>query len=844
MKLPSKIAAAIAILLLTNYVPSSLAQPSGPNAPGEAWTRFTQEYGTNWRATWDPILGAPSELRGGRYAAISGDPEQVARSFLAQNKDLFHIESDLSDLSVEDLKHSRLGAHVFFKQTYRGLPVFNGGLDIHISPTSQVFLVHNRYASKKVLASLSLAPGLSSADAAKIAEADVRTYKFFDKTGAPFTFGQGVTAASAEIGIWRASDGAYRLAYKIQAGPILYVIDAHSGKILARTQLIKFVDGTGQVFDPNPVVTLNNPNLGNDKNKNYKAIRAAYFTRTLPDITQTGTGKKATYTLVGPYVTMKDIPQATWGQCGAGDTNVGLPPPKLKKPSFLFTRNKSGFDHTMAYFHLDRDERYIQDLGFDDINDRSITADADCITADNSFYCPSPSGAGFLCFGIGGVHDAQDADVILHEYGHAIQDNENSAVFSGAGGVEETGAMGEGFGDYWAVSNNHSNNACFAAWDHNIVDYPADKGCLRRVDTLKHYPEALDAEVHDDGEIWSASLYDLLQQLGKATTDTLILESHFLLPTGAMFKDGAIALIDADSDLNAGANLNTICAVMGHRGIMSPQDLADNQCEMEAPDNTLGSYGVYDAFQATCHGTFIAANVIGDLGADLQLTVQGTQNVAGTVNVDSTAGAFGKVEVVRSPATQVGTAADLTATLTVTASAPPPPLETPPFAECPPVGADTSCQALIVIDASGNVSIDYDDSQGPFDEIEDALLGVKNESPNPVPFIQLASSIDPFAFDGDGICGTSPNTGLPYDPAPPGCPFGPTGYEGPGVSFSNIDPSGASGTVNFSPAIPPGGTAYFSLEGLAEPPSPPINYIVEVVCDGTNLAITQTANDQ
>ena len=42
------------------------------------------------------------------------------------------------------------------------------------------------------------------------------------------------------------------------------------------------------------------------------------------------------------------------------------------------------------------------------------------------------------------------------------------------------------------------------------------------------------------------------------------------------------------------------------------------------------------------------------------------------------------------------------------------------------------------------------------------------------------------------------------------------GYEGPTSWFSNISPDTSSGTVNFSPAIAPGGSAYFSLES---PPS-------------------------
>ena len=41
------------------------------------------------------------------------------------------------------------------------------------------------------------------------------------------------------------------------------------------------------------------------------------------------------------------------------------------------------------------------------------------------------------------------------------------------------------------------------------------------------------------------------------------------------------------------------------------------------------------------------------------------------------------------------------------------------------------------------------------------------------------------------------------------------GYEGPTSWFSNVTSNTSSGQVNFSPAIPPGGTTYFSLE---EPP--------------------------
>src|SRR5262249_24747705 len=98
----------------------------------------------------------------------------------------------------------------------------------------------------------------------------------------------------------------------------------------------------------------------------------------------------------------------------------------------------------------------------------------------------------------------------------------------------------------------------------------------------------------------------------------------------------------------------------------------------------------------------------------------------------------------------------------------------PPFRQCPPIGRNTSCAVLITFQKDGTPRVDTDPSQGPFDGIEDTSVGVQNNSNRPVFSITLKSSTDIFGFDGDGLCGVNPRPG--------GCPFGPTGYEGPGVT--------------------------------------------------------------
>ena len=131
----------------------------------------------------------------------------------------------------------------------------------------------------------------------------------------------------------------------------------------------------------------------------------------------------------------------------------------------------------------------------------------------------------------------------------------------------------------------------------------------------------------------------------------------------------------------------------------------------------------------------------------------------------------------------------------------------PPFHQCPAIGADTSCGDLIDVTNSGEI-VFSDPTQGPFDGIEDTLIGVQNDSSGTVTSLQLSSNTNIFAFDGDGIC--SGAYGAWNGSA--GCPYGPTGYEGPGTSFSNINAATSGGNVNFSPGIAPGGSAYFSLE--------------------------------
>jgi Zn-dependent metalloprotease len=183
---------------------------------------------------------------------------------------------------------------------------------------------------------------------------------------------------------------------------------------------------------------------------------------------------------------------------------------------------------------------------------------------DNSFYSPSTKE---ISYGTGGVDDAEDAEVIWHEYGHSVQDNQVPGFGSGS----EAGAMGEGFGDYLAGSigaqfSGGFQDVCVAEWDATSYS-SANPPCLRRLDSPKHYPEAIANEVHADGEIWSAALWEIRSAFGGSRADTLILQHHFLLAPASTFNQAANALVTTAKNLGfTNSELNSLRVILSKRG--------------------------------------------------------------------------------------------------------------------------------------------------------------------------------------------------------------------------------------------------------------------------------------
>jgi hypothetical protein len=73
--------------------------------------------------------------------------------------------------------------------------------------------------------------------------------------------------------------------------------------------------------------------------------------------------------------------------------------------------------------------------------------------------------------------------------------------------------------------------------------------------------------VHRDGEVWAATLWDLRTQLGATITDRIVLNGMKFTPVRPSFLNARDGILQADQNLNGGANRCAIWTVFARHGM-------------------------------------------------------------------------------------------------------------------------------------------------------------------------------------------------------------------------------------------------------------------------------------
>jgi hypothetical protein len=130
------------------------------------------------------------------------------------------------------------------------------------------------------------------------------------------------------------------------------------------------------------------------------------------------------------------------------------------------------------------------------------------------------------------------ADVIYHEYTHAITD----VMYRPFGGLNGTegGAMHEGLSDYFACTLTNEP----LVGENLFRD--GSGAVLRNLDNSLVWPADARGEVHADGEIFAGALWNLRQSLGSEVSDALI---HFARAFGPQTFDAYANAVLLEDDL-------------------------------------------------------------------------------------------------------------------------------------------------------------------------------------------------------------------------------------------------------------------------------------------------------
>lgn len=517
---------------------TTASQPQGQPDPDllPLWAAFAGNASGPVSVTWSHLWGTPKAVYGtlSNPMAVS---EASARQFLSTQAALLKLDPLLPGFMLASSRETPMGQVYAFTQAADGVPVYGAELKVHFNRQGRVIGLTNTSVPSAKLGSIS--PSVKAEQAVEVGRSHVPPGLVDEEE-------MGVLPVPPPTLVIYAETGTPTLAWEVivhTPGPTWQLfVHAQTGKVVTPARdLNRYATGVGQVFLVNAIVATRDNSLRDRKDAASAVPETAYRSVTLLGLEGSGL-------LDGTYASSKTSKRRV----------------SSENQTFVFNRSSNGFSETMGYYFLDYAQRYIQSLGFSTVNNRQQVFSVDRYSKDNSFYQSSTKN---ITYGTGGVDDAEDAEVIWHEYGHSILDNQ----VPGYGTSLEADSIGEGFGDYLAGSlgaqfSGGFQDVCIAEWD--ATSYTSTlPPCLRRLDGTKQYPKDIVGEVHDDGEIWSAALWQIRGAISAPRADAVILEHHFLLTPDTSFNQAANALVTAAINLGySTAQVKAIRTILQNRG--------------------------------------------------------------------------------------------------------------------------------------------------------------------------------------------------------------------------------------------------------------------------------------
>jgi len=477
-------------------------------------------------------------------------------------RDFIKLSSE-NTLRLSQKVESPAGIHFLFEQYYNGIKVYRGQVKVNLDKQGNVLSVFdNSFAISNVSEDFPETEIMQNRlnqtypDSKHLLKADKEKVYFFDGN----TF---IPAVRLEI---TSTYGNYYEAILNNSGAIIYYKDLNR----YYNALNLDTPATARVFNPDPLTTAGVVYGTPYEDANDADIAQLNDERQQVTIDVDYQGGQ--FVLSSPHCLISEF------------SYPDVQPASKTAPDFDFTRSESGFEDVNAFYHINYFQNYVELLGFNNLANYQILVDCHALNgADNSNFSASPSPR--LSFGEGGVDDAEDADVITHEYGHAIS---NSACPGTNSGTERQ-ALDEALGDYLASSysrylNDYNWQNVFS-WDGHNEFWPG-----RLSVSSDHYPEDLVYNLYSDADIWSATLMQIWGDIGREITDADQFQALYSYSANMSMTDAAYLYLQADQLLYGGSHFTPIRDRMVTRGLL-PADVGLNEVSAKNSFHLLNSAG-------------------------------------------------------------------------------------------------------------------------------------------------------------------------------------------------------------------------------------------------------------
>lgn len=523
----------------------------------------------------------------------SDTADGIARGFLRRHSSLFALSSaDVANLALTNEDSDGPITFLEYFQTIGGVKVFEGLIQVAVNKNGEVLSVREGFlvSGQKIKLTSDLTETEAIERAFKYAGKEV--FPSFVETYARASKGERSSFANpvasdfedvlSELNVVRVGNAA-RLAWHVYAevGPEEWyevLVDAQSGELLLRHNLyLSEAQGTVYIESPtagarqlvsfvgDTVINTSAGWMGTSTVTTGNNVEAYLDTNAdnAPDANNgsglsNGHASAANQDFTFPFSTSVD-PRT---QQAAVVTNL-----------FYFNNFMHDFSYRLGFTETARNFQ-TNNYGRGGTGNDSVRAEAqDGSGTNNANFATPPDGSRprmqqYLFTAPSPDRDSSiDGDVVFHEYGHGISNRligNGSTALSGT----QSGAMGEGWSDYWAITINGDgavgeyvmNNtigirrAAYSVPANSVHDSYADIG-------------AGGFQVHRDGEVWAATLWDLRTQLGAATTDNLVLNGMKFTPNRPSFLNARDGILQADQSLYAGANRCAIWTVFARHGM-------------------------------------------------------------------------------------------------------------------------------------------------------------------------------------------------------------------------------------------------------------------------------------